>query len=99
MAKIRTCLVCKTEYEYCRKCDKSSAKKLWKNTFCCENCRDVYNVVNKYMFGHITEAQARALIKSKGLDVSKKNKFDKEIKKALDVILATKEDEKSEDSE
>lgn len=95
--KKRVCLVCGTEYEYCYKCDHSTEPKLWKTTFCSENCRDIYKIINKYAFGHITEAQARAEFKSKGLDLSNKKNFDKEIKDMLSVIFAKKEEEEKEE--
>lgn len=98
--KKRVCLVCGTEYEYCYNCDHSKEPKLWKTTFCSENCREIYKIINKYAFGHIDEAQAKALFKSKDLDLSNKKNFDPEIKNMLSVIFAKKKkEEKEEDSE
>ena len=45
MTKKRTCCVCKTEYEYCNTCPQMVSEPSWKQSFCCQNCKDVYEAL------------------------------------------------------
>lgn len=47
MAVIRRCVCCEKEYEYCPNCAKSNQPS-WMVTFCCEECKDLFNLVSAY---------------------------------------------------
>lgn len=68
MAKVkRRCIMCAKEYEYCNSC--GAAPKLWKNIFCSENCRDIYDVLNKYDGKLITKEDGIERLKAFDLSV------------------------------
>ncbi len=45
MSVKRTCLICKSQYEYCPRC---SNDPLWKFTFCSENCHNIDTIICNY---------------------------------------------------
>ena len=47
-AKMRTCVVCGKQYEYCNKCRKYENLPLWMFTFCSERCKSIYNITSNY---------------------------------------------------
>ena len=71
MGKLITCAVCGKQYEYCQNCDKY--RNFWKTTYCCENCKNIYDVCSKYAFKHIDKATARKELSN--LDISKIENF------------------------
>ena len=92
----KICIVDNTEYEYCGKCDKNTPPQRWRNTFCCENCKGIYGVVNKYVFGHATKQTASVMLQK--YDLSKLKSFNPEVKSIIDEILK-KEAKKKTDEE
>lgn len=59
MSRIKTCIVCGKKYEYCGHCDKSGQENRWKTNYCSENCRDIFNIVSKYVNKHISVDDAK----------------------------------------
>jgi len=61
VAQKRTCIVCGKEYTYCWKdChDGSSDPEPWKNIYCSEDCRGIFNVCSKYASGDIDAKTAK----------------------------------------
>ena len=88
MAKVkRRCVMCAKEYEYCNSC--GAAPKLWKNIFCSENCRDIYDVLNKYDGKLITKEDGIEQLKA--FDLSVVPKFNDRFK-ALAAELTPKKE-------
>lgn len=70
----KICALDKTVYTFCPSCNhKEGANDLWKVMYCCENCRDIDNTLNKYQFGHITKEEAKAKLNT--LDTSNKDMY------------------------
>ena len=44
----RTCYTCRTSYDYCPNCITGYNKPKWMFCFCCEECKDVYEVISNY---------------------------------------------------
>ena len=84
---IRQCVMCSKKYEHCSHC--GSAPQLWKNIFCSENCRDIYNVLNKYDGKLITKKDGIEMLK--GLDISVASKFNDRFKKLAEELTPKKE--------
>lgn len=80
----RICTICKCHYSYCPTCLKDINKPTWRAAFCCDNCHDLYNVINDYRCKKITKEEA--LNKLKPLDLSCSDKLSDGAKKILDEI-------------
>lgn len=88
MAKVkRHCVMCAKEYEYCNSC--GAAPKLWKNIFCSENCRDIYDVLNKYDGKLITKEDGTERLKA--FDLSVVPKFNDRFKALANELTPKKE--------
>lgn len=90
MAKLnRVCCVCKQQYKYCPTCAVDAKKPTWMAVFCCENCKNLYDVINDYRYGKISKEEA--LNKLNTLDLSSTDDLPENFKKMLNEILAVKE--------
>lgn len=88
MAKVkRHCVMCAKEYEYCNSC--GAAPQLWKNIFCSENCRDIYDVLNKYDGKLITKEDG--IERLKAFDLSVVPKFNDRFKALANELTPKKE--------
>lgn len=85
MRNARDCVICHTTYEYCPNCSKYDGYPRWMSLFCCENCKDIYQVENQYGNGEITKDEAQA--KMMKLDLSKRSAFTGCFKELADEIL------------
>lgn len=81
----KKCCVCGCTYTiYCPTCREAVNQPTWKNSFCSENCRDVYNVTAGY-FGKAYSAQeAKALLDM--CDLSDKEHFTQATQRLIDEI-------------
>jgi len=96
MAKVkRRCIMCAKEYEYCNSC--GAAPKLWKNIFCSENCRDIYDVLNKYDGKLITKEDGTERLKA--FDLSVVSKFNDRFRKLAEELTPKKEPAKKQKKE
>ena len=89
MAHERKCIVCETSYSYCPRCRQYASSPQWKINFCSEECKEVYDTVDKFVFKHISADDAKKILSN-----SKVNIKNNEIKKTIDSILAS-EDKKN----
>jgi hypothetical protein len=88
MAKTqRKCVMCGTVYEHCGHC--GAAPQLWKNIFCSENCRDIYDVLNKYDGKLITKEDG--IERLKAFDLSVVPKFNDRFKALANELTPKKE--------
>lgn len=92
----KKCCVCGDSYYYCTGCvNKSPAYMV---SFCCENCRSIYNAVAGFNMGDYTKEEAVELLKQ--CDLSKQESFSKLMRESIDKILdAPKQEIKSEKRE
>lgn len=95
--KIRTCSVCRANYEFCLCNPEDRDKPTFYFAFCSENCKDIYNATSNYESGAI-DAQAANEQLSK-LDLSNKENFGESyrntLKKISDELKKTKVVEES----
>ena len=58
----KKCCVCGNEYTYCPSCGEDRDKPTWMNSFCSENCKQIYEATAGY-FGKAYSAQeAKTLV-------------------------------------
>ena len=67
MAHERNCTVCGKQYNYCPKCLQYSNMEKWHISYCSEQCRNTYLIINKYAFKHIDKNQAKTLLEGNGI--------------------------------
>lgn len=61
----KKCVVCGRDYAYCYSCPHKDP--VWKQTFCCEDCRKIYHAVAGYNTKTRTREEAIELLKSADL--------------------------------
>lgn len=69
----RVCCVDGTRYTYCNVCGEDRNKPAWLASFCCENCRDIYNTVAAFNINSITANEAKDVLDK--CDLSNKANF------------------------
>ncbi len=63
MARERTCIACKTKYNYCPTCSRSDAlKPSWYSEFCSESCMTLWTTLTKYNMELVTKEEAQDII-------------------------------------
>lgn len=82
----KKCVICGTEYEYCSSCSEKKHLPTWKNSFCSENCKIIYDTCVKYSMGNLEKEEAASILRS--CDLSKRNKFTPSTKRLVKEILA-----------
>ncbi|MBQ8947814.1 MAG: hypothetical protein IJ058_15260 [Lachnospiraceae bacterium] len=83
---IRNCVICGQAYKYCMSCpEQYNTRETWRNIFCSENCRDIYQTYNSLKAGEIDMSAARQ--KMKALDMSRWNKVSGFIKEVLSPVV------------
>lgn len=86
MAHERKCVVCGKTYQYCPRCKQYEALPKWKLNFDCEECKKVYDAVDKFVFKHITAEEAKKILSNSKVQV-----VNNEIKNTIASILATED--------
>ena len=81
----RKCNVCGKAYQYCGHCSDNAKKgETWRNLYCSDNCRKIFDILSSRAFDHITDKEAKE--KLKGLDLSKVDSFNETYKKQIRQI-------------
>lgn len=81
----RTCSVCGTKYSYCPNCGEYDNLPRWMFMFHDENCKKIWEVINKFKAGEIEKSKAKSSLET--LDLSNKSKFDSVYIKVINDIL------------
>lgn len=81
----RACLCCGKTYSYCSSCWDYRALPLWMNSFCSDNCKDIFETCADYNFELITKEEAKELLSA--CDLSNSKNFNKCVKRDLGVIM------------
>lgn len=84
MKPLRTCALCKEEYEFCSSCPEKITVPVWKNSFCSENCKKIYDACAGYNMGELSKEEAYELLEQ--CDLSKRSKYSNATKKILKEI-------------
>ena len=66
---MRECICCHKEHSYCYSCPSDKYLESWHVLYCSKNCHDLFNAVNKYVFGHITKEEAKKQLEKCDLSV------------------------------
>lgn len=82
----KTCCVCGEKYEYCYNCSSSLMQPTWKQSFCSENCKNIYEICAGYAAGHIEKEAAITLLKM--CDLSHKDHFTVSTQKLIDELTS-----------
>lgn len=90
MFKNRTCKVCGEKYFYCfnHTCDKTQPSYM--ALFHDENCKTIFDVLNKLYFNQITNKEAVRVLKKCDLSVLEKDSVDLKIKNMVYDLVNTK---------
>lgn len=79
----RICKVCQASYQYCPVCDE---EPYWKMMFDDDNCRQIFNILQRHYLKEFNDTVAIAKLKE--CDLSQIDKFDPKLKQQLQDILA-----------
>lgn len=90
--KLRKCIVCGKEYEYCNSCKGHASHPSWKAIYHDENCRSVMNITTEYAAGNITKSEAKR--KLDACDLTNKKTFKDSVLKVVNDIYYIKKPEK-----
>ena len=82
-----TCLCCGKKFQYCFRCDGGDIKLGWKNNYCSENCRAIFNITASYYAKEINADEARKAFAK--CDIADKATYVKPIQKVLTEVLTT----------
>jgi hypothetical protein len=82
----KTCILCGKKYKFCGDCREEMFQPTWKNTYCSENCRTIFNTVVGYAQNTITIEKAQEILG--GCDLSAKDTFREDFLKYIDEIMS-----------
>lgn len=91
MAHTRECLLCHQKYERCY-CDEKNISERWKMLFHDNNCRIIFNTLQRYSTKEITAKEAIKVLET--CDLSVMENATESVKKDLAAIMAQKEEVK-----
>ena len=83
----KICATCRSEYDFCPKCNKDKDKPLWYFTFCSQNCHDIYEITSSFENGNINADEAK--LKLNNLNLSKLDNFGESYKKSINKIMSS----------
>lgn len=66
----RKCMLCGTEYKYCKECQKDYKQDLWRSLYDTKNCKDISKTLTDYKFERITKDEAREILAGCDLTIS-----------------------------
>ena len=80
----RTCVLCGKEYKYCNDCREYDDQPAWKNIYCSDNCRTIFNTAVDYKQGNLSLEDAYNKIKN--IDLNNRAEMRKDIISIIDEI-------------
>ena len=83
----KICATCRSNYDFCPKCNRDKDKPLWYFTFCSQNCHDIYDTTSKFEDGLIDASEAKSQLDN--LNLSKLDNFGESYKKSIDKIMSS----------
>ena len=83
----KICATCRSNYDFCPKCNRDKDKPLWYFTFCSQNCHDIYEITSSFENGKIDSDEAK--LKLNNLNLSKLDNFGESYKKSIDKIMSS----------
>lgn len=89
----KVCIACGAQYKYCPGCRGAKAETMWKNIYCSENCRQIFNTVTGYNMGTVSKEEGKKKLEQ--CDLSYIDKLKSGLVLKINEILATEESEES----
>ena len=83
----KICATCRSNYDFCPKCNNDKDKPLWYFTFCSQNCHDIYEITSSFENGKIDADEAK--LKLNNLNLSKLDNFGESYKKSINKIMSS----------
>ena len=83
----KICATCRSNYDFCPKCNRDKDKPLWYFTFCSQNCHDIYEITSSFENGKIDADEAK--LKLNNLNLSKLDNFGESYKKSINKIMSS----------
>lgn len=80
----RKCIVCGSEYNYCRSCPKDAKKETWYALYDNENCKNISQALTDYNFNKITKDEAKDMLSKCDLSINLKEYYSN----SLSVVMA-----------
>ena len=81
------CATCRSNYDFCPKCNRDKDKPLWYFTFCSQNCHDIYEITSSFENGNINADEAK--LRLNNLNLSKLDNFGESYKKSINKIMSS----------
>lgn len=81
----RACYTCGKLYSYCFSCP-DDPRPRWTFMFCCENCKDIFEILTSYGAGHITAQETINLLKKYDLQNKDLSSYSYGIQKLMNQI-------------
>lgn len=87
MAKLnRVCCTCGQKYSYCTDCYEDRYLETWHIMFHDENCKKIFNIINKHFYKHITTEEAIKMLKA--CDLSNLSDLNDDIQRDIKNIMS-----------
>lgn len=86
MAKERTCFCCGKTYKYCPNCEDDQNSETWHFMFDSENCKIIFDALQKYSCGDISKEKCAKILNS--CDLSEKDSFHENILADINSVLS-----------
>ena len=83
----KICATCRSNYDFCPKCNRDKDKPLWYFTFCSQNCHDIYETTSNFENGNINADEAKMRLDN--LNLSKIDNFGESYKKSINKIMSS----------
>ena len=80
----RKCIVCGSEYSYCRSCPKDAKKATWYALYDNENCKNISQALTDYNFNKITKDEVKDILSSCDLSINLSEYY----RNTLNVVMA-----------
>lgn len=81
----RKCILCGKSYRFCSDCREESDQPAWKNIYCSENCRTIFNTCVEFAQNHISKEEAKAILEK--CDLSEKDNYRADLRETVNKIL------------
>ena len=79
----RKCILCGTEFNYCKYCPKDAKKEVWHTLYDTENCKNISKALTDYNFKRINKEEAHALLKECDLSLDLNDHYRGEINEIM----------------
>lgn len=79
----RKCILCGSEYTYCKSCPKDIKKETWHTLYDTENCKNISQALTNYNLKQITKEDAREILSTCDLSIELNEHYRSEIEEIM----------------